>query len=179
MRGYGSNLANAKVIVKVRCQLWLAPLTVREFTWYSNQLSPSLIPGPEPARFHQRNQRCLGKQNPRLTRESSFSKRCERIFGSMAGLSTASGIWSFHLVVIGASLMCDWGAPGELWPNKLKHRYSSSSRVMVRISAEVTKPYRDRPFDGIFSISIELSPIASPAFEDGRSVSISDSMEFT
>ena len=42
------------------------------------------------------------------------------------------------------------------------------SRVLVQISAEVTKPLEDRKFDGIFTITTELSPIASPAFEVGR-----------
>lgn len=42
------------------------------------------------------------------------------------------------------------------------------TRVMVKISAEVVAPYTDRKFDGVFTISTELSPIASPAFEVGR-----------
>lgn len=40
--------------------------------------------------------------------------------------------------------------------------------VIVKISAEVAKPFEDRKFDGIFTISTELSPLASPAFEVGR-----------
>lgn len=42
------------------------------------------------------------------------------------------------------------------------------TRVQANISAEVTAPYPDRKFDGIFTISAELSPMASPAFEVGR-----------
>ena len=42
------------------------------------------------------------------------------------------------------------------------------SRVIARVSAEVTKPFPDRQFDGIFTITTELSPLASPAFEVGR-----------
>jgi len=42
------------------------------------------------------------------------------------------------------------------------------TRVMVRISSEVVKASADRKFDGVFTISTELSPIASPAFEVGR-----------
>ena len=38
----------------------------------------------------------------------------------------------------------------------------------MQISAEVTKPSDERKFDGIFTITTELSPIASPAFEIGR-----------
>ncbi|KAH7041087.1 ribosomal protein S5 domain 2-type protein [Microdochium trichocladiopsis] len=42
------------------------------------------------------------------------------------------------------------------------------TRVLAKVSAEVTVPYTDRPFDGIFTISTELSPMASPAFEVNR-----------
>lgn len=44
------------------------------------------------------------------------------------------------------------------------------TRVLANVSAEVTATYSDRKFDGIFTISTELSPIASPAFEVGRYV---------
>lgn len=42
------------------------------------------------------------------------------------------------------------------------------TKVMVRVSSEVVKASADRKFDGVFTISTELSPIASPAFEVGR-----------
>ncbi|KAK4690611.1 exosome complex component RRP45, partial [Lecanoromycetidae sp. Uapishka_2] len=42
------------------------------------------------------------------------------------------------------------------------------TRVLTRISASITAPYPDRKFDGVFTITTELSPIASPAFEVGR-----------
>ena len=42
------------------------------------------------------------------------------------------------------------------------------TRVLAKVSCEVTAPYPDRKFDGIFIISTELSPIGSPAFEVGR-----------
>ncbi|KAI9712114.1 MAG: hypothetical protein M1820_001823 [Bogoriella megaspora] len=42
------------------------------------------------------------------------------------------------------------------------------TRVFVRISCEVTVPFPERKFDGVFNISTELSPMASPAFEAGR-----------
>ncbi|THV49689.1 hypothetical protein BGAL_0183g00070 [Botrytis galanthina] len=42
------------------------------------------------------------------------------------------------------------------------------TRVLVNITAEVTSPFPDRPFDGIFTITTELSPMASPAFETNR-----------
>ncbi|CRK20182.1 hypothetical protein BN1708_017786, partial [Verticillium longisporum] len=41
-------------------------------------------------------------------------------------------------------------------------------QVIVRISAEVTVPHADRPFDGIFQLATELSPMASPHFEPGK-----------
>ncbi|KXG54579.1 Exoribonuclease, phosphorolytic domain 1 [Penicillium griseofulvum] len=43
------------------------------------------------------------------------------------------------------------------------------THIIVRISAEVTKPREDRPFDGLFNINLELSAMGSPAWENGRS----------
>ncbi|KAE8352238.1 ribosomal protein S5 domain 2-type protein [Aspergillus coremiiformis] len=40
--------------------------------------------------------------------------------------------------------------------------------LIVRISSEVTKPHDDRPFDGIFTIALELTAMGSPAWENGR-----------
>lgn len=45
---------------------------------------------------------------------------------------------------------------------------TTSHRILAKVSAEVTVPYTDRPFDGIFTITTELSPMASPAFEVNR-----------
>ncbi|KAK9453327.1 ribosomal protein S5 domain 2-type protein [Dipodascopsis uninucleata] len=42
------------------------------------------------------------------------------------------------------------------------------TRVIARISAEITQPYEDRPYDGIFMISTEFSPMVAPTFEVGR-----------
>ena len=42
------------------------------------------------------------------------------------------------------------------------------TRVVARVSSEVTTPFSDRKFEGIFNISTELSPMASPAFEANR-----------
>ncbi|KAJ2890875.1 hypothetical protein MKZ38_001252 [Zalerion maritima] len=42
------------------------------------------------------------------------------------------------------------------------------TRILAKVSAEVTVPYADRPFDGIFQIVTELSPMVSPAFEVNR-----------
>ncbi|ETN39573.1 uncharacterized protein HMPREF1541_05799 [Cyphellophora europaea CBS 101466] len=42
------------------------------------------------------------------------------------------------------------------------------TRILIQISAEVTKPLEDRKFDGVFTINTELSPIASASFDVGR-----------
>ncbi|KAH7125513.1 ribosomal protein S5 domain 2-type protein [Dendryphion nanum] len=42
------------------------------------------------------------------------------------------------------------------------------TRVLARISVDVTAPLPERKFDGIFQIVTEFSPMASPAFEIGR-----------
>ncbi|QPH12330.1 hypothetical protein C2857_004465 [Epichloe festucae Fl1] len=42
------------------------------------------------------------------------------------------------------------------------------TRVVAKVSAEVTVPFADRPFDGVFSISSELSPMVAPSFEVNR-----------
>ncbi|KAG4305689.1 hypothetical protein PORY_000599 [Pneumocystis oryctolagi] len=43
------------------------------------------------------------------------------------------------------------------------------TRIFVRISAEITEPYPDKPYEGIFTIDIEMTPIVSSSFESGRS----------
>jgi exosome complex component RRP45 len=55
-----------------------------------------------------------------------------------------------------------------LCPPPHAHSFLTFTRVHVQISAGVTKPLEDRKFDGIFTITTELSPLASPAFEVGR-----------
>lgn len=40
--------------------------------------------------------------------------------------------------------------------------------VFTQVSAEVTQPYADRPFEGLFSVVIELSPMTHPHLESGR-----------
>lgn len=40
--------------------------------------------------------------------------------------------------------------------------------MIARVSADVVQPFQDRPFDGLFTITTELGPMASPAFETGR-----------
>ncbi|KAJ8000560.1 hypothetical protein DPEC_G00181370 [Dallia pectoralis] len=42
------------------------------------------------------------------------------------------------------------------------------TRVMAQVSCELITPKENRPNDGIMFFNIELSPMASPAFESGR-----------
>ncbi|CAG8961817.1 hypothetical protein HYFRA_00013993 [Hymenoscyphus fraxineus] len=42
------------------------------------------------------------------------------------------------------------------------------TRIHTNISAEVTTPYPDKPFDGLFTITTELSPMTSPHYEVSR-----------
>lgn len=38
------------------------------------------------------------------------------------------------------------------------------TKVHCRISCTITQPYEDRPFEGLFFISTETSPMAGPQF---------------
>ncbi|VEU21846.1 DEKNAAC102809 [Brettanomyces naardenensis] len=49
------------------------------------------------------------------------------------------------------------------------------TRVACKVSAEIVKPYEDRPFEGIFQINTEISPMCSPFFEIGQGSSGSGS----
>ena len=42
------------------------------------------------------------------------------------------------------------------------------TKVHCRISANITQPYDDRPFEGLFLISTESTPMAGPQFENGN-----------
>lgn len=42
------------------------------------------------------------------------------------------------------------------------------TKLVVRISAEPTKPYEDRPYEGMFLITTDVSSMASPIFENNR-----------
>lgn len=42
------------------------------------------------------------------------------------------------------------------------------TQLAVRVSSEISKPFPDRPFEGIFTINSEISPMASPFFESGK-----------
>lgn len=50
------------------------------------------------------------------------------------------------------------------------------TKVHCKVSAEITQPYDDRPFEGIFIISTELSPMAGPQFENGNNTGESEIM---
>ena len=63
-----------------------------------------------------------------------------------------------------------WFSSCRRCKNELVAGINTAVRVIARISAEITKPYVDRPSTGIFTISTELSSMASPAFEAGRLV---------
>lgn len=42
------------------------------------------------------------------------------------------------------------------------------TKLSVRVSAEVSRPYEDRPFEGLFSINSETSSMACTSFENGK-----------
>ncbi|KAI3406228.1 RRP45 [Candida oxycetoniae] len=42
------------------------------------------------------------------------------------------------------------------------------TKISVRVSADIVKPYEDRPFEGIFIINSEISPMASLKFDTTR-----------
>lgn len=41
------------------------------------------------------------------------------------------------------------------------------TRVAANISAEVVRPYADKPTEGILLFNTEISPMAAPTFESG------------
>lgn len=50
--------------------------------------------------------------------------------------------------------------------------YLALCRVLGQVSCELTQPKPNRPTEGQLFINLELSPMASPAFEAGRLVLI-------
>lgn len=48
------------------------------------------------------------------------------------------------------------------------NRILTIPRVLAQTSATITKPYDDSPFEGIFTITTEFSPMASSSFEPSR-----------
>ncbi|XP_059157754.1 exosome complex component RRP45-like [Physella acuta] len=61
------------------------------------------------------------------------------------------------------------------------HVELGKTRVLAQVSCEVGQPKQTRPHDGVLFVNVELSPMASPAFEAGRpseeSVELSRLME--
>lgn len=47
----------------------------------------------------------------------------------------------------------------------------NKTKVHCKISCQLTQPYEDRPFEGLFMISTEMSPLAGAQFENGNSTS--------
>lgn len=43
-----------------------------------------------------------------------------------------------------------------------------NTRISCKISAEIVPPFEDRPFEGIFNINTEISPMCSPIFSNGN-----------
>lgn len=43
-----------------------------------------------------------------------------------------------------------------------------NTKVHCKISSSITEPYEDRPFEGLFFISTESTPMAGPQFESGN-----------
>lgn len=50
----------------------------------------------------------------------------------------------------------------------MKHECVALYRVMAQVSCELVAPKESRPNEGIMFFNIELSPMASPTFEQGR-----------
>lgn len=50
----------------------------------------------------------------------------------------------------------------------MKYECVALCRVMAQVSCELVAPKESRPNEGIMFFNIELSPMASPTFEQGR-----------
>ncbi|KAH9441228.1 hypothetical protein MJO28_015794 [Puccinia striiformis f. sp. tritici] len=44
-----------------------------------------------------------------------------------------------------------------------------NTRVAAHVSASITKPWSDRPFEGLFQVSSEINPLANFTYDTGRS----------
>lgn len=98
-----------------------------------------------------------------------FSKLYKKRFEQMAANRTNSEIYKSRSATNMESQTYDWVRHGMLIPFAHTRFYTYSLfSVLVKISAEVTSPFPDRPFDGLFTITSEFSPMASPSFEPGR-----------
>ncbi|KAL1914767.1 uncharacterized protein VTP21DRAFT_8025 [Calcarisporiella thermophila] len=83
----------------------------------------------------------------------------------------------FLLEALRQGLRVDGRRPNDMRSLKLKFRDEfgqvdvqlGRTRVMAKVSCEVVRPYPDRPTEGFLVINTEISPMASPVFESGRS----------
>ncbi|KAJ4461756.1 putative Exosome complex component RRP45B [Paratrimastix pyriformis] len=83
----------------------------------------------------------------------------------------------FLLAALKEGIRVDGRAPTEprdvsfSFPHERGHAEvkMGNTRVLACISAEILAPYPDRPNEGILSFTTDFSPMASPAFEPGRS----------
>lgn len=78
-------------------------------------------------------------------------------------------------LTMGAALWI-WDKPGEAAATCLRScaklsiciHCTAPRRVMAQVSCELVAPKENRPNEGIMFFNIELSPMASPGFEQGR-----------
>ncbi|KAJ5591499.1 Exoribonuclease phosphorolytic domain 1 [Penicillium hispanicum] len=102
-------------------------------------------------------------------------RRSARIMSKEAPLSTAEH--DFILEALRQDLRLDGRQADRFRPINISfgQEYGhvklqlGKTSIIVRISAEVTKPRDERPFDGLFNINLELTAMGSPAWENGRS----------
>ncbi|GAA6060546.1 hypothetical protein JCM10212_006910 [Sporobolomyces blumeae] len=84
---------------------------------------------------------------------------------------------SFVHSLLSRSLRLDSRSLHQLRPVSLKFNDQSGwvqcslgdTLVIAQVSAEIVKPQPDRPYEGFLSLSTEISPMASAAYEAGRS----------
>lgn len=83
---------------------------------------------------------------------------------------------AFVLEALRAELRVDGRRPFDVRPLRLElgRRDGTAevalgdTRVLAVASAELAAPFPDRPNEGSLAVNVELSPLASPAFEPGR-----------
>ncbi|KOS19049.1 Exosome complex component RRP45 [Escovopsis weberi] len=83
---------------------------------------------------------------------------------------------TFVQQAIAEGLRLDNRKPDEFRPLELSfgHEHGvaevklGKTRVLAKVSAEVTVPFSDRPFEGVFTIMSELGPMVAPSFEVNR-----------
>ncbi|GAA5998198.1 hypothetical protein JCM5350_002917 [Sporobolomyces pararoseus] len=84
---------------------------------------------------------------------------------------------TFVQQLLSRSLRLDGRNPYDLRPVSLKFGEQSGwvecclgdTKVIAQVSAEIVKPLPDRPYEGFLSLNTEISPMASSAYEAGRS----------